>query len=170
MRSPSAPAAPFVLTAFAILTAAACSSDVETLPPLGTDPSAEELVRHATRYCNRLESCAPAQANPGCVAKLTRHDDTAEGRQSSARLWNAFSGCMTLECEQMPHCFRTRMAKIGAEAPDAAPAAMPQPSTSSAPTGSSSAPMGSAAPTGSAAAPTGSSAPPTGSAAASGPR
>jgi len=97
---------------FAVMGATACNTAVDVLPPLGTDPTAEELSRHAARYCSRLEVCAPDQATTACLGRMTEHDDTPGGRRSSARMWNAFSSCMTLDCPGMSACFAAKTMSI----------------------------------------------------------
>jgi hypothetical protein len=115
MKSLLASAASFVLTASTVFVAVACSSSVDTLPPLGADPTGEELVRHASRYCTRLETCAPDQATTSCLGRMTEHDNTPEGRRSSARMWNAFSECMTMDCVGMSACFGAKTRQLGVD-------------------------------------------------------
>lgn len=91
--------------------------------PLGDDPSASALRKHATRYCDRLQECAPGETDhEECVTKLMTLTDSPVDRRDAGQMFDNISECMPLGCVELTACITTNTARRAAEKVKAAPA------------------------------------------------
>jgi len=103
------------LLALLPLLVVACS-DGSSYPPLGDEPSVSALRKHATRYCDRLQECAPGETDhEECITKLMTLTDTPIDRREAGQMFDNISVCMASSCVEMTTCITTNTARRAAE-------------------------------------------------------